>query len=58
MNTFKKWYVTNQDEITWFLLGLLFAGCLSSFSRGDYSWAVFDAVMFYANYKLRNVRLS
>jgi len=58
MNTFKRWYVDNQDQITWFVLGLLFAGCLNSLSRGDYSWAAFDAFIFYVNYKLRNVRLT
>ena len=58
MNSIKRWYVYNQDAITWFLIGSLQASCLYSLSKGDYIWAAFDAAMIYANYKLRNVRLS
>ena len=58
MGSIKRWYADNQDQATWFLLGLLFSNCLTNLDKGDYIWAAADAVLFYVNYKLRNVRLS
>ena len=58
MNTVKQWYVKNQDEITWFLIGWLSMSCLDNLIRGSYGWAVFDAAVVYVNYKLRTVRAS
>jgi hypothetical protein len=58
MNSIKRWYVNNQDAITWFIIGVLVVSCLDNLGRRDYIWAAFDAAIVYVNYKLRNVRLS
>ena len=58
MNSIKRWYVNNQDAITWFLIGILSVNCLHNLSKGDYIWAAIDVAIVYVNYKLRNVRLS
>ena len=58
MNTFRRWYICNQDAITWFIIGILSMSCLSSLSKGNYVWAAVDAAIIYVNFKLRNVRMS
>jgi hypothetical protein len=52
MNNFKRWYLSNQNEITWFLIGFLIAGALYSFSSGNYGDAAFSLVLAFANYYL------
>lgn len=56
--SFRNWYVSNQDEITWFIIGWLCFSCLDNLIKGSYAWAAFDAVIAYFNYKLVTVRLS
>jgi hypothetical protein len=46
----KLWYVDNYNEITWFLIGLLFATGVERFSTGNYSWALFYWAVAYLNY--------
>jgi hypothetical protein len=58
MNTFKQWYVRNQDAITWFIIGWLSLSCVNNLSNQHYVMALFDAVIVYANYKLAGVRLK
>jgi hypothetical protein len=58
MNTFKQWYVRNQDEITWFIMGWLSLSCVDNLSNRHYVMALADAVIVYANYKLAGVRLK
>lgn len=58
MNTFRRWYVCNQDAITWFIIGILSLSCLSNLFKGDYIWATIDAAIIYVNFKLRNVRMT
>jgi hypothetical protein len=58
MSHFKNWYVRNQDAITWFIIGWMSIACINSLGKGDYIWAAIDAFIVYANYKLRNIRLS
>ena len=58
MNTFRRWYVCNQDAITWFIIGILSMSCLHSFSKGDYIWVAIDVAIIYVNFKFRNVRMT
>lgn len=58
MNSFRNWYVRNQDAITWFIIGwLAFAG-IDSFIKGQYFWAAFDAALIYINYKFIDLRMQ
>lgn len=52
MNSFRHWYLTNQNEITWFLIGFLIAAALTSFSQGQYEDAGFSLLLAFANYIL------
>jgi hypothetical protein len=52
MNSFRQWYLTNQKEITWFLIGFLIAASIQSFSMGKYDDAAFSLLMAFANYYL------
>jgi hypothetical protein len=58
MSQFRNWYVRNQDAITWFIIGWLSMACLDNLARGSYGWAVFDAVIIYINYKMRDFRMQ
>jgi hypothetical protein len=58
MNAFKQWYVTNQDAVTWFLIGWLTLQGLHELGRGDYVWAGISFVIAYLNYMLNRVRLT
>jgi len=52
LENFKRWYIRNQNEITWCLIGFLIASALSSFSRGEYIDMTFSLLLAYANYYL------
>jgi hypothetical protein len=52
MNGLRRWYLRNQNEITWFLIGFLIAAALESFSKGEYADAGFSLLMAWANYYL------
>lgn len=58
MNKFKTWYVTNQDAITWFLIGWLSMTGLSELAQGDYLWAGISFAIAGVNYMLRQIRLT
>jgi hypothetical protein len=57
MNSFKNWYVYNQDAISWFIIGWLSFACLDALSEGRYMWALIDAGLVWLNYSVRKVRL-
>jgi uncharacterized protein (DUF486 family) len=45
MNKFRQWYLSNQIQITWFLIGFLVYAGLVDFGRGNYfgaflSWGI------------------
>jgi hypothetical protein len=52
MNSIRRWYLTNQNEITWFLIGFLVAAATHSFSIGEYDDAAFSLLMAFASYYL------
>jgi hypothetical protein len=40
LQKFRQWYLRNQTEITWFLIGWLALGGLYDFGRGEYVSAI------------------
>lgn len=52
LDRFRSWYLRNQNEITWFLIGFLIAAALNSFSRGEYADMTFSLALAFANYYL------
>ena len=58
MTSFRDWLVRNQYKITWFLMGWLSLSCINNLAKGNFGWALFDALMVVINYKLEHVRLK
>ena len=48
-----KWYIENNVEITWYLLGLLTMSVMDSLIKREYWAAGFIFVIMVANYLLR-----
>ncbi len=45
MDKFRTWYLEYQNEITWFVVGLLFANMLEHLAKGQLWWALWDVVL-------------
>ena len=45
MDKFRTWYLEYQNEITWFVIGLLFTNILTHLASGQYFWVLFDLVI-------------
>jgi hypothetical protein len=58
MEKFRQWYVTNQDAITWFLVGFLTYGGIDQLARENYTGALIDFALAYGNYAMNRVRLN
>lgn len=58
MEKFRLWYVTNQDAITWFLIGFLVYGGIDQLARGNYISALIDFGLAGLNYAFARVRLT
>ena len=52
LERFRQWYLTNQREITWFLIGFLVFAGLQDLSVGNYVGALVSFGLAYINYKL------
>lgn len=50
MTKFRQWYLTNSNEITWFLIGLLVSTGIDSLVRGQYVNAALSFGIAYINY--------
>ena len=55
---FREWLIRNQDNITWFVIGSMTYAFVDNLGEGRYGWAFFNAMVIYANVKLRRVRLT
>jgi hypothetical protein len=50
LENFRRWYLRNQNEITWFLIGfLVMAGC-SDVGKGDWAGALLSWGIAWVNY--------
>lgn len=52
MNGVRRWYIRNQDKISWFLTGWLSLSFLNSLSRGDYVNAAISGGLLVINIAL------
>lgn len=50
MNKFRAWYLRNQTEITWFLIGWLVLVDVYDFGRGEYVGAAVLWIIALINY--------
>ena len=53
MNNFKLWYLKNQTEITWFLMGWLVLSGIQDLGNENYFGALILFGLAYINYKLK-----
>lgn len=56
-DSFRNWYIYNQDAISWFIIGWLSFATLDNLARGNYIWAGVDFALAYFNYKMTKVRM-
>jgi hypothetical protein len=54
-NEISRWLNRNHLEVTWFIIGWLAFATLDNLVDGNYGWALFNAFLLWANYKLRKV---
>jgi hypothetical protein len=52
MNSIKTFFLKNQIEITWFLIGVLTLSGLQDLGSGNYISALISFGLAYINYKL------
>lgn len=52
MSKFASWWNRNDSNITWFLIGWITWGFTDALARGNYAFAVLDAVLIVANYMM------
>ena len=52
MNSIREFYLKNQKEITWFLIGFLTLSGLQDLGQGNYIGAAISFGLAYINYKL------
>jgi hypothetical protein len=45
MNKFRKWYLEYQNEITWFVVGLMVANFVEHLAKGQYELALVDTLL-------------
>lgn len=58
MNKIKTWYTTNQDAITWFLVGWLTSVGLTELAHGNYVQGVVLLGLAGVNYAFSSIRLK
>jgi hypothetical protein len=52
MNSIKAFFLKNQKEITWFLIGFMTLSGLEDLGHGNYVGALISFALVYINYKL------
>jgi hypothetical protein len=57
MNSFRNWYIRNQDAISWFIIGWMSLAALDALFEGRYIWALINAGFVWINYTLCKVRM-
>jgi hypothetical protein len=58
MNNFRTWYITNQDAISWFIIGLCVGQGIESLAVGNYSSAALSFGVAAANYFLTAYKMK
>ena len=52
MNSIKAFFIRNQTEITWFLIGFLTLSGFQDLGHGNYIGAAISFVLVYINYAI------
>lgn len=52
LNKFRRWYINYYVEINWFIIGWLSMAAIEAISREQYSTALIDIILIFANYSM------
>lgn len=55
LQNFRRWFIENNLEITWFLIGLLVSSGIDQLARGHYGSAAFSFGIAYLNFVFRKL---
>jgi hypothetical protein len=58
MSKFRLWYITNQDAISWFIIGLCVGQGIESLAAGNYSSAALSFGVAALNYFFVNFKMK
>jgi uncharacterized MnhB-related membrane protein len=58
MSAFRTWYITHQDAITWFIIGICVMAGLASLVAGNYFNAVINFGIAALNYFLNKHKMK
>lgn len=58
MSKFREWYITHQDAITWFIIGVCCMAGLGSLAAGNYVNAVINFGIAALNYFLNDYKMK
>ena len=58
MSAFRTWYITHQDAITWFIIGIRVMAGLSSLAVANYVGAAFNFAIAAVNYFLNKHKMK
>lgn len=50
LENFRRWYLRNYTEISWFVIGFLISAGITELARGDYTSAIISFGIAYLNY--------
>jgi len=56
-DNFRLWYISNQDAISWFIIGYLVSSGMTNLACGLYGSAILDFIIAGINYKLSSFRM-
>ena len=56
MNKFRRWWTTNDVEISWFIIGSLITFGITDLAQGFWTSAAFSFFFAWLNYAFRAVR--
>ena len=57
MSKFRRWYLTYQNEITWFIIGWMTVSGFDNLVRGNLGYAAGDLALAYFNYYMWKTQL-
>jgi hypothetical protein len=58
MSAFRTWYITHQDAITWFIIGLCVGQGIHELAAGNYTSAAFNFAVAGVNYFLSGYKMK
>ena len=58
MSAFRTWYITHQDAITWFIIGMCFGQGINSLAERNYTSAAINFAIAGLNFFLSSYKMK